>query len=113
MRAWSIDQKLEGSNMIFMGDPAGEVTKAFGMELTHPGPISKGIIGRCKRFSMYVVNSVVKYVAVSEAENDPAGDDDPSITCHEAMLEAIAAIKESALVEESSRVEEPSRILRG
>jgi 2-Cys peroxiredoxin 5 len=93
MRAWGIDQKVEGSIITFMGDPSAEFTKAVEMELTHPGPISVGIIGRSKRFAMYVENSVVKYVAVSEAEDDPAGDTDPSATCHEAMLKAI---KESA-----------------
>jgi 2-Cys peroxiredoxin 5 len=99
MRAWGIDQKVEGSIITFMGDPSGEFTKALEMELTHPGPISVGIIGRSKRFGMYLENSIIKYVAVSEAEDDPAGDSDPSATCHDAMLEAVkesAAIKESA-----------------
>jgi 2-Cys peroxiredoxin 5 len=93
MRAWGIDQKVEGSMITFMGDPSGELTKALEMELTHPGPASVGIIGRSKRFGMYLDNSVVKYVAVSEGEDDPAGDTDPSATCHDAMLKAI---KESA-----------------
>lgn len=51
-----------------MGDPACEFTKACGMEMTHPGPPAVGIIGRCKRWAMYVENNVVKHVAVAEAE---------------------------------------------
>jgi hypothetical protein len=38
---------------------------------------------------MHVVDKVVKYVAVSEGPDDPAGDDDPSASCAPAMLEAI------------------------
>jgi 2-Cys peroxiredoxin 5 len=89
MNAWGIDQKIEGSMITFMGDPSGEFTKALKMELTHPGPASIGIIGRSKRFAMYLDNSVIKYVAVSEGPDDPAGDTDPSTTCHVAMLKAI------------------------
>lgn len=95
MRAWAEDQRVGGSMITFMGDPTREFTTACGMELNHPGPESKGIIGRCKRWAMYVDNSVVKYVAVSEAEDDPAGDDNPSATCWDAML---AGIKEKAMV---------------
>jgi peroxiredoxin len=89
MRAWAINQKVEGSIITMMGDPEGEFTTALGMELTDPGPRSKGLIGRSKRFAMLVVKNIVKYVAVSEAPGDPAGDDDPSATCHEAMLKAV------------------------
>ena len=72
-----------------MGDPAREFTEACGMEMTHPGPPSVGIIDRCKRWAMYVENNVVKHVAVAEAEDDPAGDDNPTVTLAPAMLEAI------------------------
>lgn len=88
MRAWGINQKVEGSIITLMGDPEGEFTKVLGMELTDPVPRSKGLIGRSKRFALLVVKNIVKYVAVSEAPGDPAGDDDPSATCHEAMLKA-------------------------
>lgn len=37
------------------------------------GPASVGIIGRCKRFAMFVDDGVVKNVAVAESELDPAG----------------------------------------
>lgn len=89
MNAWAIDQKIQGSILLFLGDPNGELTKALGMELNHPGPVNSGLVGRCKRFAMYVENSVIKYVAVSESDDDPAGDADPSATCWDAMLNAI------------------------
>lgn len=89
MGAWFLDQKLEGSRMQMMGDPSGEFTRECGMELTHPGPQSKGLYGRCKRFAMHVVNCEVQYVAVSERDDDPAGDDHPGASCAEAIIEAI------------------------
>mmetsp|Transcript_27358 Transcript_27358/g.76735 ORF Transcript_27358/g.76735 Transcript_27358/m.76735 type:complete len:96 (+) Transcript_27358:369-656(+) len=93
MKAWAADQIGDATyadNIVsFMGDPAGEFTKGLGMEMTHPGPPSVGIIGRSKRFAMHVVNGEVKYVAVSESEDDPAGDSDPTDTLHDAMLDAI------------------------
>jgi len=72
-----------------MGDPAGDLTKALDMELTHPGPISKGLIGRCKRHAIHAVNGEIWAIRVSEKEDDPAGDDDPSNTLAGAMVEAI------------------------
>jgi len=89
MQAWAKDQKVESSMLQLMGDPAGELTKALDMELTHPGPLSVGIIGRCKRFAMYVVNGEIKAINVAESENDPAGDSNPESTLSEAMLIAI------------------------
>lgn len=91
MTAWAADQKIEGSMVSFMGDPAGELTKALDMEMTHPGPRSVGIIGRCKRFALYVVDGEVKVVQISESDDDPAGDDFPEDTLPDAMLEAIKA----------------------
>lgn len=72
-----------------MGDPAAEFTKALDLEMTHPGPPSVGIVGRSKRFALHVVNGEVKYVAVSEGEDDPAGDDDPSASLADAMLKVV------------------------
>lgn len=89
MEAWAEDQDIDGSIIKFMGDPAGEFTKALGMEMTHPGPPSVGIIGRSKRFAMHVMNGSVQHVAVSESPDDPAGDEDPSATCVDAMLDAV------------------------
>jgi hypothetical protein len=87
------------------GDPAGELAESLGMKLTHKltqhkltqtGPAGKGLFGRCKRnaiYAIYAVNGVIKAVHVSENEDDPAGDKDPSYTLAPAILEAIAASK--------------------
>lgn len=91
MTAWAEDQGVEDTYITFMGDPACELTKALDMEMTHPGPPSVGIIGRCKRFAVHFVDGVAKTVRVSEGPDDPAGDDDPSATLAPAMLEAIKA----------------------
>ena len=69
MGGWAIDQKTGGTIVTMMGDPAAEFTKACGMEMTHPGPPSVGIIGRCKRWAMYCENGIAKHVAVAEAED--------------------------------------------
>ena len=89
MKAWAADQGVTGSRIKFMGDPAGELTEATAMKMTHPGPPSVGMIGRCKRHAMYLEDGVVQIVRVSESPDDPAGDDDPSATLAEAMLDAI------------------------
>lgn len=94
MQAWASDQKVGGSIIEMMGDPTSEFTKACGMELNHPDVQAAGLFGRCKRFAMYIENSVVKYVKVSEAEDDPAGDAFPEATCAPAMIEAIKELKE-------------------
>ncbi len=78
----------------FLGDPFGSLTRELDMELNHPGSISVGIIGRCKRFALYAVNGKVRYVAVSEADDDPAGDDDPSATLAQVIMDAIMKIKD-------------------
>jgi len=90
MQAWGEDQKIKDTMVTFVADPAAELTKALDMEMTHPGPPSVGIVGRCKRFALHAVDGVVKTVAVSEGPDDPAGDDDPSASLAEGMLEAIA-----------------------
>ena len=89
MQAWAADQKIEGSMVTFLADPAGDLTKALDMEMTDPGPPSVGIIGRCKRFAIHAVDEEIKTVRVSEGPDDPAGDSDPSATLAEGMLEAI------------------------
>jgi peroxiredoxin len=70
-----------------MGDPSGAFTKACEQEMTHPGPASVGIIGRCKRWAMIVKDNVVTGVAVAESEMDPAGDDFPEKTLAPALIE--------------------------
>jgi peroxiredoxin len=89
MQAWGEDQGIKGSFVNFVADPAATLTKALDMEMTHPGPPSVGIIGRCKRFALHAVDGEIKTVAVSEGPDDPAGDSDPSASLAEGMLEAI------------------------
>ena len=95
MQAWEKDQGTEGSMITMLADPSGEFTKAVGMELTADGPRSVGLLGRCKRFAMYVVDNVVKGVAIAESDFDPAGDDFPEKTLAPALLEMAAAADES------------------
>lgn len=72
-----------------MADPASELTKALDMELNHSGPQGKGLFGRCKRHAIYAKNGEIKAVRISEKPDDPAGDDDPSLTLAESMMDAI------------------------
>mmetsp|Transcript_31857 Transcript_31857/g.101450 ORF Transcript_31857/g.101450 Transcript_31857/m.101450 type:complete len:90 (+) Transcript_31857:576-845(+) len=87
MTAWAKDQGVEGSIITFLGDPRSELTKALDLVLDHPGPMS--VLGnpRCKRFSMLIDDGVIKTVNVAAAEDDPAGDDNPTVTLVEKMLE--------------------------
>jgi len=74
MQAWATDQKIESTSLIkFMGDPYATLTEALEMELTHAGPKSVGLVNRCKRHALYVVDGVVQIVRVAEMEDDPAG----------------------------------------
>ena len=80
----------------FMGDPHSALTQALGMVLDHPGPVGKGLVGpRCKRFAMYIEDGVIKVWKVSEGEDDPAGDDDPSATLAGAMIAEIKKLPSS------------------
>lgn len=104
MAGWANDLGLENSEandnegrITMLGDPAGSLTKQLDMEMTHPGPASVGIIGRCKRFALYAVNGEVKYVAISEAEDDPAGDENPSATLAPALMDAIVSLNKDEL----------------
>mmetsp|Transcript_9054 Transcript_9054/g.19407 ORF Transcript_9054/g.19407 Transcript_9054/m.19407 type:complete len:97 (-) Transcript_9054:366-656(-) len=90
MQAWAKDQKIGLSMLNFVGDPHSELTRALDLELTHEGPVvEKGLVGRCKRFAMYVVDGEIKIMRVSEGPDDPAGDNNPANTLADAMLEAI------------------------
>lgn len=92
MKAWEADQKTEGTIVTMMGDPSGAFTDACDMEMTHPGPISVGVIGRCKRWAMLVDDGEVKAVNVAENELDPAGDDFPEKTLAPALIEMATAV---------------------
>jgi len=91
MQAWGNEYSISGSMVKFLADPFADLTKALDMEMTHPGPPSVGIIGRCKRFAIHAINGEVKTVKISEGPDDPAGDDDPSATLAPGFLEAIKA----------------------
>jgi len=90
MKAWAADQGIDGSIVTFLSDPYSEFTKACDMELTNEGPVSLGLIGRCKRFAMIVEKSIIKDVAVAESELDPAGDDFPEKTLADALIKMAA-----------------------
>ena len=89
VQAWGKDQKIEDSIVTFLADPAATLTKALDMEMTHPGPPSVGIIGRCKRFAIHADDCEIKAVKISEGPDDPAGDDDPSATLVDNMLKVV------------------------
>jgi len=86
MKAWAKDQGVEGSIITFLGDPSSALTKKLGLVLNHPGPMSVLGYERCKRFSMLVDDCIIKTINVADADSDPAGDDDPTVTCVEKML---------------------------
>jgi len=87
MTAWALDQGVEGSIITMLGDPRSELTKALDLVLDHPGPMS--VLGnpRCKRFSMLIDDGVIKTMNVAAYDDDPAGDDRPTVTLVEKMLE--------------------------
>jgi len=87
MTAWAKDQGIEDSIITFLGDPRSELTEALGLVLDHPGPMS--VLGnkRCKRFSMFIDDGIIKTINVAAAEDDPAGDDNPTVSLVEKMLE--------------------------
>jgi peroxiredoxin len=98
MMAWAKDQGVTDEGMIsLMGDPYGDLTVALQMELTHPGPASVGITGRCKRFALYIEDGVVQIVRVAESENDPAGDEFPDVTLAESMVQAIQEFQAASI----------------
>lgn len=96
MAAWSEDMGVpmigddEKKSMIHLfGDPYSEVTERLDMELTATGPKMVGLVQRCKRFALYIVNGTVEIKRIAESDDDPAGDSKPDSTLAEAMIEAI------------------------
>lgn len=87
MTAWAADQGIEDSIITFLGDPRSELTEALGLVLDHPGPMSVLGTKRCKRFSMFIDDGIIKTINVAAAEDDPAGDDNPTVSLVEKMLE--------------------------
>lgn len=101
MNAWAIDQKVPEDSIIkLMGDPYAILTEKLEMELTHSGPKSVGLINRCKRHALYVVDGKVKIVRVAEKEDDPAGDEFPDITLADSMIDAIKELRKKSPKEE-------------
>lgn len=96
MSAWGKDQEISKADgfITFMGDPNAELTEKLGIELSHPGPASVGIIGRSKRTAMYVEDGVVKIFNIAEGPDDPAGDDKPDITLADQMVKEIKGLQE-------------------
>ena len=89
-QAWAKDQKIGLSMINFVGDPFSELTRSLDVELTHEGPVKgAGLLGRCKRLAMYVADGEIKVIRISEAPDDPAGDNHPEATLADAMIEAI------------------------
>mmetsp|Transcript_61610 Transcript_61610/g.190848 ORF Transcript_61610/g.190848 Transcript_61610/m.190848 type:complete len:90 (+) Transcript_61610:462-731(+) len=86
MMGWAREQGVEGSIVSFLADTRSEVTEALGLVMDHPGPMSVLGNARCKRFSMLIDDGVIKTINVAAAEDDPAGDDDPSVSLVEKML---------------------------
>lgn len=86
MKGWAADQGIEDTMIKFLADTRSELTQALGVVMDHPGPMS--VLGnkRCKRFSMLIDNGVIKTFNVAEGPDDPAGDDDPSVSLVENML---------------------------
>lgn len=98
MKAWERDQNVPEDSMFHLwADTSGKFTEAVGMQMTHPGPVT--VLGgvRCKRFSLYVDDCIVKVVNVAEAEDDPAGDDAPEASMPEKILSDIAALAKDEL----------------
>uniref|UniRef100_A0A6V0B3K7 Redoxin domain-containing protein n=1 Tax=Pseudo-nitzschia australis TaxID=44445 RepID=A0A6V0B3K7_9STRA len=94
MNAWAKDQKVAGTMIKFYGDPTSAFTRFVDMEMTHPGPVSVGLLGRCKRFALYVEDGVVKHQALAEDPDfDPAGDDFPEKVLPPQMMEAVKKIQ--------------------
>jgi peroxiredoxin len=91
MRAWAKDQGVDGSIITFLGDTRGEFTQATGMFMDHPGPRDALGSQRCKRHVLVCKNGIVEKMEVSEAPDDPAGDNDPkgpvtALTCVDHVL---------------------------
>ena len=70
MGAWGRDQKT-GDKVRMMADGSGEYTKKLGLEVDLPG---MGL--RCRRFSMFVDNGVVKSLNLEEPRKFEVSDAD-------------------------------------
>jgi 2-Cys peroxiredoxin 5 len=90
MTGWAKKQGVEGSIITMLGDPGSKLTRALGVVLNDPGPMS--VLGnpRCQRFSMLIDDGIIKSINVAAAKDDPAGDARPEVSLVEKMLEDLA-----------------------
>ncbi len=77
MEAWAADQRVGGSMLTFLADPGGAFARELDLELTEPGVVRLLGPGRCKRFVLVVRDGLITARSISEAEGDPAGDNQP------------------------------------
>lgn len=94
MRAWADHQKCgqdgEGSMLNFLADPHGRLTDKMGLKMTAPGPLALFGHNRSKRYSALFDDGVLKVLNIAEhPKDDPAGDDNPSNSLAEKMLESL------------------------
>lgn len=80
MQAWGASTGATAAGITMLADPAGEFTRVLGMEFSAE---ITGLIGRCKRFSLYAEDGVVKVF------NPETGKGTCDISGGEALLEAI------------------------
>lgn len=68
MTGWAKDQGTTGSMLQLLGDPRSEFTKALGLVFDDPGAMA--VLGnpRCKRFSMFVDDGIIKTLTVAEGD---------------------------------------------
>ncbi len=64
MQEWGATTGASDSGIVMAGDPAGEFTKALGMEFSAP---PAGLIDRSKRYAMLVMDGEVKVLNVEES----------------------------------------------
>mmetsp|Transcript_87949 Transcript_87949/g.269095 ORF Transcript_87949/g.269095 Transcript_87949/m.269095 type:complete len:96 (-) Transcript_87949:57-344(-) len=67
----------DSKDVTLMADPQCKMTRKLGLVLRHPGVMKVLGSPRCKRFFVVVDDGEVKAFSLSEAEDDPAGDNDP------------------------------------
>lgn len=78
--AWGRDTGASQAGITMLGDPAAEFTEAIGMRFDAP---PAGLIARSKRYSMLVVDGVVKVLNVEDSPGEC------SISAGETMLDAL------------------------
>jgi len=91
MTGWAKDQGVGGSIIKMLGDPRSEVTRAFDLVLDDAGPMENLGYPRCQRFSMLIDNGVIKSINLPGTPSDPAGDNHPSNSLVETMIEDLRA----------------------